>query len=182
MPTLRTHHSLPNAIYFSTVTVIEWLDIFTKPVYFQLLIDSLKFGQNNKGLRLHGFVIMTNHLHLIFSTASGYSADAFLRDFKKWTTRALGQELENEPRRYLKNLLSTTIFKKRDTALQIWQPANFSEMIESEDFFQQKLSYVHTNPVRKGYVVHPEDWRYSSARNWLKGDHSVIQVVTTGLF
>jgi len=55
-------------------------------------------------------------------------------------------------------------------------------MIESARFFLQKLNYMHLNPVRKGYVIRPEDWKYSSARNWIKDDHSVIRVITTELF
>ena len=181
MPTLRTDKEKPNAVYFCSLSVIEWIDIFTKSVYFEMLTDSLKFCQKEKGLLLYGFVFMTNHIHLIFSTKTGNSAEVFLRDFKKWTTRVIGKELENESRRYIRNLLSTTIFKKRSNTLQIWQSGNFPEMIESEKFFLQKLNYIHMNPVRKTFVVKPEDWKYSSAKNWLYNDHSVIEVITTGL-
>jgi len=182
MATPRTRKSSPNAIYFCTMSVLEWIDIFTRPVYFDLLVDSLCFCQKNKGLNLFGFVFMTNHIHLIFSTIEGHSAEVFLRDFKKWTTRAVVEEVEREPRRYIKNLLSTTIFKKRANAIQVWQPGNFSEIVGSAKFFLQKLNYVHMNPVRKGYVTRPEDWKYSSARNWIKNDHSLIRVITTELF
>jgi REP element-mobilizing transposase RayT len=178
MPTLRTHKSSPHALYFSTITVIEWIDIFTKPVYFDILIECLRFFQEKKGLRLHGYVIMTNHVHVIFRMVEEHPAEAFLRDFKKWTTRTIAKELQNESRRFIWNLLSRTLFKKRENSVQIWQPNNYSEMVESEDFFVQKLNYVHMNPVRKGYVSRPEEWKHSSARNWLKGDHSVIHVVT----
>ena len=182
MPTLRTSKTLPNAIYFCTLTVIEWIDIFTNASYFNILAESLCFCVGNKGLKLYGYVFMTNHIHLIFSTERGHAAEAFLRDFKKWTTKSIVGQLENEPRRYIKNLLSTTIFKKRTNAMQIWQSSNFPEMIESEQFFLQKLNYIHMNPVRKGYVARVEDWEYSSARNWVGGDHCVIPVVTTELW
>jgi len=55
MATPRTHKSSPNSVYFCTLSVLEWIDIFTRPVYFDLLIDSLSFCQRNKGLNLFGF-------------------------------------------------------------------------------------------------------------------------------
>ncbi len=177
----RIKRQLPDAVYFSTLTVIEWIDIFTKPVYTDILINSLKYCQQNKGLNLYGYVFMSNHIHLIFSTDNGHSADNFLRDFKKWTTRLINKELDNEPRRYIRNLLKTSVFKKRKNNIQIWQPNNFSEIVQSRYFFKQKLEYIHMNPIKRGYVSKPEDWVYSSARNWVCGDHSVIEVMTTEL-
>jgi len=182
MPTLRTRNTSPNAIYFCTLSVIEWIDIFTNASYFESMAESLSFFVENKGLKLYGFVFMTNHIHLIFSTQRGHSAEAFLRDFKKWTTKSIAEQLDNEPRRYIKNLLSTTIFKKRANAIQIWQSSNFPEMIESKKLFLQKLNYIHMNPVRKGYVARAEDWQYSSAGKWIGGDHCVVPVLTTELW
>ena len=181
MPTPRLSKHFPNSIYFSTLTVIEWIDIFTKHVYFDVLIDSLKFCQKEKALMLYGHVFMTNHIHLLFSVDEESSAEVFMRDFKKWTTNAIQNELKNESRRYIKNLLDKTIFKKRQNRFQVWQANNFSEIVESKPFFKQKLEYIHWNPVKKGYVNSVEDWKYSSARNWMYEDHSVINVVLTEL-
>lgn len=181
MPTPRIGKYDPESIYFCTFTVIEWIDIFTSDVYFQILLDSLRYCQRHKGLLLHGYVIMTNHIHLIFSTEHPHNPDVFVRDFKKWTTKAISEELERDSRRYIKNLLLKTIFKKKNTRIQIWQHSNYPVKIESEEFFIQKLNYIHANPVRKGFVDDPKDWLYSSARNWEGGDHSVIEVRTTEL-
>ena len=41
---------------------------------------------------------------------------------------------------------------------------------------QQKMEYIHANPVRKGFVAVAEDWRWSSAANYLRGDHSVLEI------
>ncbi len=182
MPAPRLSKYLPNATYFCTLSVIEWIDIFTKPVYGEIMINSLLYCQKNKGLILYGYVFMTNHIHLLFSIHEGCSAEAFIRDFKKWSTTSIQKELENESRRYIKNLLNNSIFKKRINSLQIWQSNNYPEMIESIPFFKQKLEYIHANPIKRGYVSKAEDWMYSSARNWICGDHSVINIVTTELF
>lgn len=145
------------------------------------MIDSLKYCQQKKGLILYGYVIMTNHVHLLFSADESSSAEIFMRDFKKWTTSSIQKELENESRRYIKNLLGKTIFKKWQNRFQLWQANNFPEIVESRPFFRQKLEYIHLNPVKKGFVNSAEDWKYSSARNWMFGDHSVIKVVTMDL-
>jgi putative transposase len=176
MPTLRINKSVPDAIYYSTLTIIEWIDIFTKPEYFECLIDSLNYCQNNKGLQLHGYVFMTNHIHLIYSVLPDHKPEDFLRDFKKWTTRKIDSLLDQESRHYIRNLLSKSFHKKEINAFQLWQTQNYSEMIETEDFFLQKLKYMHLNPVRKGYVLEARDWKYSSARNWECQDDSVIEV------
>ncbi|MDY6851975.1 MAG: transposase [Thermodesulfobacteriota bacterium] len=134
MPTARIDKLEPRRIYFCTCTVIEWIDIFTKPVYFQILADSLRYCRRHKGLLLYGYVFMTNHIHLMFSAAHPHTPDAFLRDFKKWTTRAIAQELGNESRQYIPNLLRKTIFKNKNNQIQIWQPGNYAEGVESESF------------------------------------------------
>lgn len=68
--------------------------------------------------------------------------------------------------------------KKKGYENQIWKRENCPVLIESENFFQQKLNYIHENPTREGYVDYEEEWRYSSARNYYKNDHSVIEVIT----
>lgn len=59
---------------------------------------------------------------------------------------------------------------------KVWQEGFHPIAIETGKFFQEKLNYLHENPVRKGFVERPEYWRYSSARNYLMDDHSIIQV------
>jgi REP element-mobilizing transposase RayT len=105
-----------------------------------------------------------------------HKPEDFLRDFKEWTTRKIDGLHEQESRRYIRNLLSKSFHKKEINAFQLWQPQNYSEMIETEEFFLQKLKYIHMNPVRKGYVLEASDWKYSSARNWECQDDSVIEV------
>jgi len=177
MPTPRIHHPDTNQIiYFLTLTTIEWLDIFTKPQYYQVLINSLKFCQKEKGLLLHAFVIMTNHVHLLAQAKEGYELDKIIQDFKRHTTKEIKSLLQNDRRRYILRLIQQSFSKKNGQAFQIWQRENYPELIESEDFLEQKFNYIHDNPVRKGYVVKPEDWQYSSARNYLLGDDGLVVI------
>ena len=181
MPTPRIRKDNPQAIYFATCTVIGWIDIFTRSPYFDILADSIRYSQKHKGLLLYGYVFMTNHIHLLFSTGDGHRPEDFLRDFKKWTTKEIARELEQDPRHWVRNLLANTSLKKEQNKNQIWQQGNYPETVETDSFFLEKLNYMHMNPVRKGYVVAHKDWKYSSARNWECGDQSVVSVITEGL-
>jgi len=174
MPTSRIKQENENLTHFLTVTIIEWIDIFTKPQYFQIIIDSLKYCRKNKGLLLYEFVIMTNHLHLIARAKEKYKLSQIISDFKKHTTREILKELEKDNRRYILNLIKNSFAKKKDYQNQIWQRENYPEVIESEKFLLQKTNYIYGNPVKKRYVAKQEDWLYSSARNRILNDNSII--------
>ena len=76
-------------IYFLTLTVVDWVDVFTRPVYRHEVVESLKFCQRKKGLELYAWVLMSNHLHLLASAAEGYNLSDILRDFKKFTSKTI---------------------------------------------------------------------------------------------
>ena len=85
-----SHYSIhPDKSYFLTMTVIEWIDLFTKINHKMLLIDSLKYCQENKGLNIFGWCLMTNHLHLIVNTRLPFELKDVVRDFKKYTCKQL---------------------------------------------------------------------------------------------
>lgn len=82
--------------HFMTFTVVDWVDVFTRKIYRDVLIDSLKFCQKEKGLILHGYVIMSNHIHVIFQTETGNLSD-LVRDFKVFTAKEILKSIENGP-------------------------------------------------------------------------------------
>ncbi len=170
------HEEDKNKIHFLTFTTIEWIDIFTKLEYFDLIVSTFKYCQKNQGLFLYGFVIMTNHLHCLVSAKEGCYLEDIVASFKKFTTSQIKILLEKDNRKYISALIKSSYSKKDGTAFQIWQRENYPEIIESEKFFLQKMNYIHNNPVKKGYVAKPEDWVYSSARNYLLNDNSLIKI------
>jgi putative transposase len=84
--------------YFVTCTVHQWVDVFTRTDYVNILLDSLRYCQQNKGLEIFGWVIMTNHIHLIISSKKEKLSD-IIRDFKKFTATKIVQEIEANPKR-----------------------------------------------------------------------------------
>lgn len=98
---------------------------------------------------------MLNHIHLIVQSDNMIE---FIRDFKKFTSKEIRKNLiEYEP-----NILE--LFLDKETGeYSFWQKTNSPKIIENEKFGLQKLNYIYNNPVRKGYVLRPEDWKWSSA-------------------
>ena len=90
----------PDGIYFVSPTIIHWIDLFTRKEFRHIIIDSLKYCQEKKGLVVHAYCIMPSHLHLIISS-EGESLSGVIRDFKKHTNREIIKVLErtNESRK-----------------------------------------------------------------------------------
>ena len=83
----------PNGIYFITCTIIGWVDLFTRPEYKDILIQSLKYCIKKKGLLVHAYVIMSSHIHLIVSAKDGAHLPSIIRDFKTFTSKSLLKEI-----------------------------------------------------------------------------------------
>ncbi len=154
------------SLYFVTSTIVKWYPVFTKSSYFKIIIDSFEYCRKEKGLRVHAYVIMLNHIHLLVSMdtkAANNLSDVF-RDFKRFTSKEMTRLLQEESK-----LGALDIFEKaaieadRKNDFKVWQDGFHPKGIYDEKFGLQKLEYIHKNPVRKGYVLKPEYWFYSSA-------------------
>ncbi|MBS1778907.1 MAG: transposase [Bacteroidetes bacterium] len=152
--------------YFLTLTVVDWVDVFSRKVYRDIIMDSLAYCIKEKGLQVYGYVIMTNHVHLIVSSANGTLSDT-LRDFKKFTANAILEAImqERESRRHwlLHRFEWNASQHQRNSKYQVWMHGSHAIEITSYNFFRQKLDYIHANPVRAGWVDREEDYVYSSA-------------------
>lgn len=115
---------------------------------------------------------MTNHIHLI---AQCPDMIKFVSSYKSFTAKEIIKLLKQDSREYILPLLKEAN-SENDQEYQVWRKGNWPELVEDEDFFNQKLDYIHENPVMKGYVEKEEDWVYSSARNYICDDHSIIRV------
>ena len=164
-------------LYFVTTTIVEWQYVFTSIPYFEILIESLKHCIAHKGLHLHGYVIMSNHAHYLLSADPEKSLSDIMRDFNTHTSRQITALLKKEGKtNLLKVFKDAADAEGRGNDYKVWQEGFHPIAVETGHFVAQKLKYLHDNPVRKGYVDQPEHWRYSSARNYLLGDDSVIAV------
>ena len=174
--------ALTKELYFTTSTVIDWVDIFTRPVYKHIVVESLAYCQEQKGLDIYSWVLMTNHLHMIVGTnKADISLSDILRDFKKYTNKKILAAIEGNQQESRKEwVLDRCHFAgKNDKKIKnyrFWQEGNHVEQLYTYDFYKQKLDYIHMNPVRQEIVERPEEYLYSSARNYagIKGLLNVI--------
>ena len=161
-------------VYFVTDTVVDWVDIFTRPIYRHIIIESLQYCQKEKGLIIYAWVLMTNHLHMIAGTNGENKISDILRDFKKFTSKKIIQTLlveSGESRRdwMLNRFEYAGKNDKKITNYKFWQEGNDAQEIYLNDYFNQKLNYIHYNPVKAEIVNREEDYRYSSAIDWAGG-------------
>ena len=175
MPSLRILEINECETHFLTMRVIEWIYLFSEPAYSQKIIESLNYCQKEKGLLIHAYIIMTNHLHLILS-AKKNNLSSIIRDFKRYTTREFKKLILRDNRIYITKMITEWNRKRKNHTFQIWNDKNWALPIYTEGFFLQKLDYIHNNPVEKEYVSLPEEWLYSSARNYILDDNSLIDI------
>lgn len=163
MSTWKVHRQYE--FYFITSTIVNWLPVFVDKVFFSIITDSLQYCIENKGLNIHGYVIMLNHIHLLVSCDKNLSA--VMKNFKSFTSRRISSLAEKKNMiTQLKIFRKAANLDKKSLKYKVWQTGFHPIAIKSEKFYLQKLNYLHRNPVRKGYVSEPEHWYYSSARNY----------------
>lgn len=162
----------PEGIYFCTFATVGWIDLFTRQVYRDIVVQNLRFCQEQKGLQLFAWVIMSNHLHLIAAHEKG-NLSGLLRDFKSFTSKQLYQAIHEEPESRRNWMLRMFEWAGRHNPnnkdFQVWQQDNHPKQLlpyDGSSFMRQKLDYLHQNPVRAGWVDEPEEYVYSSARNY----------------
>ena len=160
--------------HFITSIIVEWIPIFTSSKYCDILIKALKFYQENKGLKVFSFVIMDNHYHLI---TENENLSRIISDFKKFTAKEILKELREDNKEWI--LHQFEFYKKShktESSYQVWQEGFHPIQISSQEVFNQKVDYIHYNPVRRGLVENPEDWKYSFAGYYLKDSKCVLEI------
>ena len=161
--------------YFMTCTIVGWLPIFTRPAAVQIIYDSWKYLQRERGFKLLGYVILENDLHLI---AAAPELPDVMQRFKSFTAHQIIDYLKQQnAQTLLAQLEWHKLRHKTDSEFQVWQEGHHPEQIRTDAIMWQKLEYIHGNPRERGYVDEPVHWRYSSARNYAKMP-GLIDVVT----
>ncbi len=159
--------------HFVTFTFIRWIPLFSYPEVAQICLDSFKYLQENDQLELFGWVFMENHLHAI---ARSQDLSSSIARMKSFTGKKILKFLKLRSNKYLLEELSFgKIFHKHSQDFQVWQEGSHPEQIIDRKMMEQKLNYIHYNPVKRGYVDHAEQWRYSSARTY-SGEDGLLPI------
>jgi putative transposase len=169
-------------LYFVSFAVINWIDLFIRNEYKDIILDSWKHCQANKGLEIYGWCIMTSHIHMIVGTR-GEKLENIMRDMKKHTSAELKKAIQQHPGESRKEWILWMMERagkknSQNSNFQLWQQDNHPIELFNPKILHQKLDYIHYNPVVAGIVEKPEDYLYSSARNYydLPGLIDIIMV------
>jgi putative transposase len=156
-----------DGLYFVSFSVVGFMDVFTRRKYQEILVESFIFCQLEKGLKLYCYCIMTNHIHFIAASENG-SLSNILRDLKSFTATeimdAISKNIQESRKEWLqaqfKNFGSKSPQKQIN---QFWKHDNHPFFLYSREMIEQKVNYIHHNPVEAGFVNEPHEWRLSSA-------------------
>ena len=168
-----------NAVYFLTFTVTDWVDIFTRKDYKLIIVDSLNYNIENKGLEIFAWCLMSNHLHLVCRAKDNFSISAIIRDFKKFTSKAIVKLIEEIPESRKEWLLYRFEFAgKFDNRIKknkFWQGTNHAILLDNNFMLEQRINYTHENPVRALIVGEAHEYLFSSARDYA-GEKGYVNV------
>ena len=158
----------PAGVYFISFATVDWIDVLTRPVYKDIIVESLKYCQAKKGLLLYEWVIMTNHVHLLATAREGYLMSDIMRDLKKFTSGNIHTAIKEHPgesrRRWMLDLLiQAGVQNKQNASFQLWQQNNQPMQVTKLAEVNRVVDYIHMNPVKEGIVDRPEAYCYSSA-------------------
>ena len=171
---MRTRYRIhePEKAHFVTATVVQWLPVLSTAACCDILVASIAHCREKKGLKIYGWVILDTHFHAILAAPQ---LSGILRDIKSYTAKLLVEQVTAEGREWLVNQLRYYRAAHKPNEYQVWQEGSHPQAILSDSMMEQKLEYLHNNPVKRGWVSSPEHWRYSSAHEWLQGATTVLK-------
>ncbi len=170
----------PEGLYFISFATVYWIDVFIRNEYKKILIDSWKYCQKNKGLNLHAWIIMTSHVHMIISSRNN-KLENIVRDMKSFTSSELKKAIKQNPQESRREWIIWMMERSgkknsNNDNFQFWQQHNKPIELLNNEMLQQKLDYIHDNPIKEGIVFRPEDYVYSSARDYC-GEKGLLDII-----
>ena len=170
-------NQIEEQFYFVTTTVKNFTKVFINDEYCDILINNIKHYQKKYKFVILGYVIMPSHLHWILKTEPEFgNISDIMRDIKKYTAWDVLEKIEKEKPEILNGFRKDV---KPGQKKQFWIHRFDDQVIRTNKMFWTKLNYIHNNPVKAGLVESTIDYKYSSARNYIREDNSVIFVDTT---
>jgi REP element-mobilizing transposase RayT len=150
---------------FYTATILTWKPLLKQDKYKEIIISSLQYLTANKQITLYAFVIMNNHIHLIWQILSGNTPEKVQHSFMKYTA----QHLKFDLLKHYPRVLEQFRVNAKDRTYQFWERNSLGIELRTTKVFMQKLEYIHWNPVKAGFCSLPEEFHFSSARYYWTG-------------
>ena len=167
--------------YFITFATAGWIDVFTRQDYVLVLLDSIKFCQEKKGLEVYAWCIMSNHIHMIVGRKGEHAIENIIRDLKKYTSKQIVKAIAEHERESRKEWMLRLFMEfghqsAKHKGSMFWQNEYHPIALINFEIAIQKMRYIHMNPVVAGIVNNPWDYRYSSAGDYENNRQGLLQL------
>jgi REP element-mobilizing transposase RayT len=167
---VRNRIFIPNEIYFLTFTILGWKHIFTSDKYRLLVYKWFDYIKREYGNKIHGYVIMPNHLHcLIFISDKSPKLSTFIQNAKRFLAYQIVRLLKEEDNMGMLDFFRENARMKFGAKHKVFEDGFDSLIIQSQKLFLEKLNYIHNNPCREKWSLaeNPENYIHSSASNYV---------------
>jgi putative transposase len=170
----------PEGLYFVSFATVYWVDVFVRKKYFECITKNLNYCVDNKGMEIYAWCIMPSHIHFVFKSTI-QKPEELLRDFKSFTSKELikliEENIQESRREWLLNSFKKAAAKNsNNTVNQFWQQHNKPIELWSNDVIEQKINYIHNNPVVAGFVENAYDYLHSSAKDY-SGSKGLVKII-----
>lgn len=170
------HIYLDGYIYYLTIVIYNRLTLFVRPSFVIPIYDSLNFYRYKQAYKILGYVIMPDHLHLLIWPYGKATISDIMRDFKKFTAVRLIRQAEAEQKQEWLEQFHRAGNETERSDNKVWQDDYWDKLVFTEKFLRQKLNYIHRNPLRAGLADDLDAYPYSSYRNYVHNDHSLMEI------
>ena len=156
-----------NYISFFTATILNWNKLLFNDKYKEIIIKSMKFIVQDGRTDIYAFVIMPNHIHIVWKIKEDHILQNVQRDFLKFTAQQIIFDLKAKSNKELNKFYVGA----KDRKYQIWERNPLSSRHGSSKIIIQKINYIHSNPFSKNWKLVEDilEYKYSSARFYYKG-------------
>lgn len=160
----------PEGLYFVSFATVFWVDVFVRRIYFECIVKNLNYCVDNKGMELYAWCIMPSHVHLVFRSTI-QKPEELLHDFKSFTSKQMikliDENIQESRREWLLDSFKKAGDKNSNNKIyQFWQQHNKPIELWTNEVIEQKINYIHNNPVEAGFVENAYDYLHSSAKDY----------------
>lgn len=165
---------------FITLQTVDWVDLFIRPVYKQMIVHSLNHFIESKGLVVYAWCLMTHHLHLLAKSDNDTAIADLENEYRTFTNTKLLEAIDTEPavrKEWMLGRFKNYSLFGFGKKLQVWEGSNSSAFasMKQPELIIEHIGYIHQSPVRDKIVDTPAEYLYSSARDYT-GSRGLVQI------
>ena len=173
---MAKRYQIDGSINYITSVIYKRLNIFVTPSFIIPIFDSLNYYRYQYSIKIIGYVIMPDHIHILIFPQTEQSVTHFMRDFKRFTSGRITRQAKVENKKEWLEKFEQAGIETERAENKVWQDSFWEQCIYTQDFLRQKLNYMHMNPIRAGIAQDFSDHPYSSYKNYYLNEDHLIEL------